>query len=142
MVLNRRLAFTALHLPKYAIMLTPKEEEFLVYWKTARIRQRKLMYQLLVGLPMGLLLGILVIANFFSGWYKQADMVANSSFNPAVLYVAVAFIAVFFSVFSKKFQWDQQEQRYKELIFKKENFTNQTQAAETAAEGSKEKPED
>jgi len=91
---------------------------FLDYWAKNRDRQKKLLYQLGVGLPLGLVLGAVIMANFFSGWYKRADMIANSQFNPVVLYIAVLLIAVFFAVFSKKFQWDQQEQRYKELLHK------------------------
>ena len=74
-----------------------------------------------MGLPFGLLVAVLIIANFFSGWYKRAEMVANSGFNTAVLYLAAALIAIFFAVFSKKFQWEQQEQRYRELKYKKQN---------------------
>jgi uncharacterized membrane protein len=122
-------------------MLSAKEEEFLAYWEASRGRQKKIIYQLLVGLPLGLVLGILVIANFFSGWYKQADMVANGSFNPMVLYVAVALIAIFFAIFSKRFQWDQSEQRYKELKQKKEKLSKQAQAANAAAQESIEKPD-
>ena len=101
-----------------ADMLTDKEKMFLDYWAKNRDRQKKLLYQLGVGLPLGLVLGAVIMANFFSGWYKRADMIANSQFNPVVLYIAVLMIAVFFAVFSKKFQWDQQEQRYKELLHK------------------------
>lgn len=122
-------------------MLTPKEEEFLVWWKANRDKQKKFMYQLLVGLPFGLILGVLIIANFFSGWYKRAEMIANSSFNPMVLYLAALLIAVFFAVFSKKFQWDQQEQRYKELLFKKQKLSSQKDAAEVNDDKSSEKPE-
>lgn len=100
-------------------MLTEKEENFLKYWEKARNRQRKLVYQLAVGLPSGLLFGLFIIINFFSGWYKRADMIANGRFNPLVLYVAVVIIAVFFAVFSKKFQYDQLQQRYTELMAKK-----------------------
>lgn len=99
-------------------MLTDKEKMFLDYWAKNRDRQKKLLYQLGVGLPLGLVLGAVIMANFFSGWYKRAEMIANSQFNPVVLYIAVLLIAVFFAVFSKKFQWDQQEQRYKELLHK------------------------
>ncbi len=99
-------------------MLSEKEKKFIEYWEQNRTRQKRVWYQLAVGLPAGLLLGMVIIANFFSGWYKRADMIANSQFNPMVLYVAVAIIAVFIAVFSKKFQWDQQEQRYKELKHK------------------------
>lgn len=104
-----------LHLPA---MLSEKEKAFLVYWAANRDRQKKLLYQLGVGLPFGLLLGAVILTNFFSGWYKRAEMIANSQFNPVVLYVAVLIIAVFVAVFSKKFQWDQQELRYRELLHK------------------------
>ncbi len=112
------------------VVLTPKEEEFIAYWKANRQRQKKWLYQLLVGLPVGLILSVLIIVNFSSGWYKRADMIANSSFNPIVLYVAAALIAIFFAVFSKKFQWDQQEQRYRELLCKKQKNSDSS-AAET-----------
>jgi membrane protein implicated in regulation of membrane protease activity len=100
-------------------MLSKKEDDFIEYWTKARKRQKKLVYQLAVGLPMGLLFGLFIIINFYSGWYKRADMVANSRFNPMVLYVAVVIIAVFFAIFSKKFQYDQLEQKFKELMARK-----------------------
>ncbi|MES2776293.1 MAG: hypothetical protein V4722_19110 [Bacteroidota bacterium] len=114
-------------------MLTEKEEAFLKYWEANRNRQKKLVYQLLVGLPVGLLLGALIVTNFYSGWYKRAEMVTNSKFNPVVLIVAVLGIAVFMAVFSKKFQWDQQQQKYLELMSKKQKFNHQTnnQSAQT-----------
>lgn len=111
-------------------MLSPKEESFIAWWEANRNRQKKLIYQLLVGLPFGLLIGVIIIANFYSGWYKRADMIANSSFNPVVLYLAAALIAIFFAVFSKRFQWEQQEQRYRELLAKKQKLTIKTDAAE------------
>lgn len=122
-------------------MLNSKEEAFLTYWEANRKRQKKLIYQLLVGLPFGLLIGVVIIANFFSGWYKRAEMVANSSFNPIVLYLAAILIAVFFAVFSKKFQWDQQEQRYRELMAKKQKLSSKNEAADSAEYSSSKKPE-
>ncbi len=107
-------------------MLTEKEIAFLAYWEKNRNRQKKLVYQLAVGLPFGLVIGAFILTNFFSGWYKRAEMIANSQFNPWVLYVALLLIAVFFAIFSKKFQWDQQEQRYKELKHKQQKFENKT----------------
>jgi cation transporter-like permease len=103
-------------------MLTEKENTFIEYWEKAKHRQKKLIYQLAVGLPLGLLFGLFIIINFYAGWYKRAEMVANSRFNPIVLYVAIVIIAVFFAIFSKKFQYDQLEQKYKELISKKEKW--------------------
>lgn len=105
-----------------SLILSEKEEAFLIYWKANRDRQKKWMYQLMVGLPLGLGLGLLIAVNFFSGWYDRAEMIANSKFNPIVLIVAVAIIAIFVAIFSKKFQWDQYEQQYKELLFKKKKL--------------------
>jgi len=106
-------------------MLTEKEEAFLQYWEANRDRQKKLMYQLLVGLPVGLLLGALILTNFYSGWYKRAEMMTNSKSNPLVLVLAIIGIAVFMAIFSKKFQWDQQQQKYLELMSKKEKHNQQ-----------------
>jgi uncharacterized membrane protein YdjX (TVP38/TMEM64 family) len=80
----------------------------------------------LVGLPVGLLLGGVIAFNFYSGWYDRADAMANAKFNPMVLVVALLIIAVFIAVFSKKFQWDQREQKYKELLYKKEKQKTDT----------------
>lgn len=107
--------------PAYlCLMLTDNEEAFLQYWQNNRQRQKKLFYQLLVGLPVGLLIGGIIAFNFYSGWYERADAMANAQFNPMVLVVALIIIAVFIAVFSKKFQWEQREQKYKELLAKKE----------------------
>jgi cation transporter-like permease len=110
-------------------MLTDKDNAFIEYWEKARNRQKKLVYQLAVGLPVGLLFGLFIIINFYAGWYKRAEMVANSRFNPVVLYVAVILIAVFFAIFSKKFQYDQLEQKYRELLAKKEKELKQDENA-------------
>jgi uncharacterized membrane protein len=117
-------------------MLTDKESDFLKYWEKNRDRQKKWLYQLAFGLPFGGILAVIILVNFFSGWYKRAEMIANSNFNPAVLYVAAAAIAIFMALFSKKFQWDQQEKRYKELQAKAnlENVTHGNAAKSTAIE--------
>ncbi|TAD84359.1 MAG: hypothetical protein EAY75_13300 [Bacteroidetes bacterium] len=120
--------------------LTPKEEAFLNYWSTNRLRKKRVWYQLLVGLPLGLLFGVVIMVNFYSGWYKRADMMVNNQrFNPVVLYIAVIAIAVFMAVFSKKFQWDQYEQRYRELLFRQQK--NENDAANAPTNQSNIKPE-
>ena len=101
--------------------LTNKEKAFIKYWEANRLKQRKLLYQLAFGLPIGLLLGGLILFNFRAGWYIRAEMEANASFNPVVLYVAIIIIAVFIAIFSKKFQWEQRESMYRELLAKLEN---------------------
>jgi uncharacterized membrane protein len=111
-------------------MLTENEEAFIVYWQKNRQRQKKGIYQLLVGLPVGLLLGAVIAFNFYSGWYNRADSMVNADFNPMVLIVALIIIAVFIAVFSKRFQWDQREQKYRELLVKKEKLKTDTTKTE------------
>jgi uncharacterized membrane protein len=98
-------------------MLTTEEQKFIDYWEANRGKQKKLFYQLLIGLPVGLLFAVPILVNFFMGrfWYKRADSVGVSQFNPMVLVIAVVLIAVFIGVFNKKFKWDQNEQFYLEL---------------------------
>ncbi|TKK66713.1 hypothetical protein FC093_16905 [Ilyomonas limi] len=106
-------------------MLTPQEQRFVEYWQQNRDREKKLFRQLLVGLPAGLLLAIGIVASVVTRqWYQQADMVANSELNPNVLTIAILAIVVFVAIFYKKFQWDQKEQLYKELLNKKEKEKN------------------
>jgi hypothetical protein len=102
-------------------MLTKKEEAFIHYWKENRLRRKKLFRQLLVGIPAGLLIVVPIVINFSSGWYKRAAMEANSSdFNPMVLIVALLLIVGFTAIFWQRHQWDQYEQRYRELIARRD----------------------
>lgn len=100
-------------------MLTKHEERFVEYWKQNRDKEKKLFRQLLIGLPLGLLMGIGIVASVVTGgWYTRAIMVANTEMNPNVLIVAVLAIIVFIAIFYKKFKWEQNEQQYKELLHK------------------------
>jgi hypothetical protein len=98
-------------------MLTQQEKDFLRYWENNRLRRKKTMRQFLVGIPIGLLFVIPIVINFTSGWYKRAQMEANNQdFNPVVLLVALLVIVVFTAIFYQRHQWDQYEQRYRELL--------------------------
>jgi len=97
-------------------MLTDEEKKFIRYWEENRLRKKKVVRNMAVGLPLGLLFVIAIFANFFSGWYKRADMVLNTDSSLImVLLVASLLIVVFFSVFSARHRWDINEQRYLEL---------------------------
>ncbi len=101
-------------------MLSKEEEAFIIYWKTNRERQKKTFRQFLLGIPLALLFVVPIGLNFFSGWYKRAAMVSRTSeFNPGVLLLALILIVVFIAIFSRKFKWEQYEQRYIELLNKK-----------------------
>ncbi len=101
-------------------MLTSHEQRFVDYWEKNREREKKLFRQLLLGLPIGLLVGVGIFTSLVTGnWYERAEMVANTQLNPNVLIVAILSIAIFIAIFYKKFKWDQNEQLYKELLAKK-----------------------
>jgi uncharacterized membrane protein len=98
-------------------MLTPEEKAFIQYWEDNRSRQKKIFRQFLIGIPIGLLFTIPIAINFASGWYKRADMEANSGeFNPIVLLIALLLIVAFTAIFYRQHRWDQYEQRYRELL--------------------------
>jgi hypothetical protein len=106
-------------------MLTDEEENFIKYWSANREKQKRTFRQFLLGIPLALLFVIPISLNFFSGWYKRAKMITSTSdFNPGVILVAFLLIIGFIAVFSRKFKWDQFEQRYIELLAKKEKQDN------------------
>lgn len=98
-------------------MLTQQEKDFIRYWAANRLRRKKVVIQFLIGIPIGLAFVIPIVINFASGWYKRAQMEANSQdFSPGVLLVALLLIVGFTAIFYQRHQWDQYEQRYRELL--------------------------
>jgi uncharacterized membrane protein len=102
-------------------MLTKEEKDFIIYWEANRLRRKKVLKQLSVGLPFGVVLVCAIMLNLFSGWDKRAAMITNSepSVIPVVL-IAAVLIVVFIVIFSVRHQWDQHEQRYKELLARRD----------------------
>jgi hypothetical protein len=116
-------------------MLTKEETDFIRYWEANRLKRKKVSRQLLVGIPAGLLITVPIVINLASGWYKRATMEANSSdFNPMVLIVALLIIVAFSAIFWQQHQWDQYEQRYLELLARRDR--------EDRGKAVAEKPED
>lgn len=98
-------------------MLTEKEKLFLDYWDKNRLKQKKLFYQLLMGLPIGLVLALpILLSVIFHDWYKSMIYISGSQIT--IILIAVLGIAVFNALFRMKFKWEQNEQLYKELKFK------------------------
>ncbi len=101
-------------------MLTIEEQKFIDYWQANRTRQKRTVKQLMIGLPFGVIFVIAIFINFVSGWDKQAQMVMNKQSSLFLVLLATAIIiVVFVSVFSIRHRWDLNEQRYKELLAKK-----------------------
>ena len=110
-------------------MLSKEENDFIRYWEANRLQRKKTMRQFLLGIPAGLLIVIPIVVNLVSGWYKRADMEANSQdFNPAVLLVALLLIVGFTAIFWQRHKWDQFEQRYRELLVKRDRQAEAAQA--------------
>lgn len=104
---------------------TPSEQEkrYIEYWEKNRLREKKLLNQLLIGLPLGILFGAPMLINLFTGWYKRADMEVNTRLNPIVLIVAILLIIAFVAIFSRKHKWEMKEQQYKEFLAKRNRLS-------------------
>ncbi|HXD76915.1 MAG TPA: hypothetical protein VN616_03855 [Puia sp.] len=102
-------------------MLSQRDKDFIAYWEANRLRRKRVVIQFLIGIPVGLLFVIPIVINFSSGWYKRADMEANSAdFNPVVLLIALLLILCFTAIFYQRHKWDQYEQHYRELLAQRE----------------------
>lgn len=101
--------------------LTEDELKFIAWWEQNRDRKKKLLYQVWVGIPLGIAFALPIFLNFITGrfWYKRADSVGASQFNPLVLVFALLLIVIFIGVFHNKHTWDQREQKYLELQARK-----------------------
>lgn len=102
-------------------MLTEEEKRFIRYWEVNRNRRKRLIWQLAAGLPLGVLLAVATMANYLSGWYKRAamDLQVHSS-SILVVLIGLILIIVFIVVFSSRHRWEMNEQRYRELLAKKD----------------------
>lgn len=105
-------------------MVSEEEKAFVKYWEENRNREKRFFYQLLIGLPLGLIFTLPILINYLAGWDKRATMVGNAQLNPGLLITAVIIIAVFFAVFSKRHRWEMQEQRYLEIREKMKDDVN------------------
>ena len=102
-------------------MLTEEEKKFILYWEENRLRKKRLLWQFAAGLPLGVFLAAAIFINYFSGWYQRADMeIGISSSGVLVVLIGLVGIVVFIVVFSGRHRWEMNEQRYKELMTKKD----------------------
>lgn len=102
-------------------MLTEEEKRFLDYWERNRKNRKRYFRKLSIGLPLGVILVLAIFINFFSGWDKRADMIMYEQ--PSLIYVllgAALLIVAFIVIFSARYKWDRNEQRYLELLAKKD----------------------
>lgn len=103
-------------------MLTAPEKAFIAYWESNRLRKRKTLRQLYAGLPFAVVMVLSIVAITFSGWYQKADMALKKEEKSLILVLlaAVLAIVVFIVIFSARHRWDINEQRYRELLGRKD----------------------
>lgn len=102
-------------------MLTQEEERFIRYWESNRNKRKKSVVQIAIGLPLALLFVGAILINLVSGWYKRADAtIKMDTSSIIVILIACIGIVAFILYFSSKYNWEQSEQRYNELLAKKE----------------------
>ena len=95
-------------------MLSQQEKDFITWWEANRKREKKLLTQLSIGLPLGLAFGFpILLSVMFRGWYKNMPYVSGSQLT--VIMIAVLLIIVFYAIFRMRFKWELNEQRYNEL---------------------------
>jgi len=103
-------------------MLTKEESGFIAYWENNRLQKKRIWRQLSLGLPLGTLLVIAIFVNLISGWYKRADMEMKKEESSLILVLLAAalLIVAFVVVFSVRHRWDLNEQRYRELLSRRD----------------------
>lgn len=103
-------------------MHTEDEIAFIKYWEKNRIKKKKVRNQLSVGMPLAVVLVLVIFVNLFSGWYQRAnqELRREDSSLILVLLAAALLIVAFIVIFSVRHRWEMNEQRYKELLSRKD----------------------
>jgi len=102
-------------------MVTEQEKTFADWWARNRDREKRLLRQWLIGLPVGLVFVVPIVLSFSSGWHKRASMWARGHTDDntgVVLAVAALLIVSFVAVFYKRHKWEMYEQQYREILSK------------------------
>ena len=103
-------------------MLSEKERAFIETWEKKRDAYSSFKRKITRGLPMAFVFGlpilllILSVYLYFPEWYYR---ISNRLSGALVTIVIAVLIAIFFfSYFRMHFLWEQNEQLYKELLYK------------------------
>jgi hypothetical protein len=95
-------------------MLSAEEKQFMEWWSQNRSKEKRLLSQLTVGLPLGIAFGFpILLSVMFRGWYKNMPYVSGTQLT--IILIAVLLVIVFYGIFKMRFKWEMNEQRYLEL---------------------------
>ncbi len=100
-------------------MLTEEELNFLTFWEANRETYSQFRSKIVRGLPMAIIFGfsiialLLVVYLFIPDWYSKVS-IQNSGTVLAIL-MSILILIGFISFFRMHFQWEMNEQAFKEL---------------------------
>lgn len=99
--------------------MTDAEKDFMNWWKENRLKEKRVLKQMLIGLPVGLAFGFpILLSVMFRGWYNRMPYISGTELT--VIMIGVLLIVVFYAIFRMYFRWDMNEQQYLELKEKSE----------------------
>ncbi len=116
-------------------MLSEKDRAFITRWEAVRETESTFRHKFLAGLPMALLFALpiliffAIVKIFFPSWFttathKSTDIVVPemtqrfmtlSAGDVVMAFIAVIVVVLFFSYFRMHYNWENNEQLYREL---------------------------
>lgn len=98
-------------------MLSTEEKNFMEWWAENRLKEKRFLKQMLIGLPLGFAFGLpILLSVMFRGWYNRMPYISGSELT--VIMIGVLLIVVFYAIFRMYYKWDMREQHYLELMEK------------------------
>lgn len=95
------------------------DDQFAAYWQENSSKEKSGSRAFMFGLSSGFAIGVAVLIVLYSGWYTRATMEANSKLSAVVLFLAILIISVFIALMYRRFKWEMQEQRFLEIVARK-----------------------
>lgn len=105
-------------------MLNDEEEKYVAYWAQNREKESTNAYKFITGLPratlmaLPILLLLFIVRIFIPDWYAKLASAAGNSI--VFIVIAVLILIIFTAWLRMHFLWEQKEQRYRELLYKKD----------------------
>lgn len=94
--------------------MTDEEKDFMSWWEENRLKEKKVLKQMLIGLPIGFAFGLpILLSVMFRGWYNRMPYISGTQLT--MILIAILLIVVFYAIFRMYFKWDMREQQYREL---------------------------
>jgi F0F1-type ATP synthase assembly protein I len=107
-------------------MPTNSDQDFIRYWEAQRLKKKSFLRKLYFGLPLGVLLVAATLVSLLSGWYKKADQELHADTSVIiVVLIAGLGIVIFITLFSARYKWEQNEQHYRELLYRQNQSVQQ-----------------